>query len=92
MADPYSAIGKQLLCEGQHFADVATPEAAEKTAAILNAYVEASPLSFGEAERVGERLHALGGVAEGGDSFTYADLVQAVHRFSRDEIAGRNAL
>jgi hypothetical protein len=95
MADPYSATGKQVLCEGRHFCDAVTEEAAAKTATVLNAYVEASPLSFGEAERVGQRLHdhwekMAGAAPLARDDTGWGDVVQQTMRFARDEIARRD--
>ena len=94
MPDPYTPSGKQILHEGRHFADMASPESAASVAAILNAYVEASPLTFAEAERV--VLRFLDHMALlclrhdfGRDDPVWADVVQTVHRFSRDEIARR---
>lgn len=57
----------------------------------LYAYVEARPISFAEAEQVGERLSRI--YVDGGpdpdDITSWADLVQTVHRLSRDVIAAR---
>lgn len=94
MPDPYTATGKQVLCDGRHFCDAATPEIAANVAAILNAYVEASPISFAEAERVGERLSRIygDGFADADDLTAWADLVQTTLRFTRDVIAEREAV
>ena len=96
MTDPYTTFGKQILCNGQHFGETASEESAAKVAAILNAYVEASPISFGEAEAVGQRLHdhweKMAGEAPLSRNDTgWGDIVQQVMRFTRDAIAGRTA-
>jgi hypothetical protein len=92
-----TSMGKQVLYDGVHFADAATPHGAELIAAGVAAHLSAEPmpmLTFTEADRVGHMLHEhWEKMADEApmlpDDLGWADIVQFVAREARGLVRER---
>ena len=89
--------GKQVFCDGQHFADAASEAVARQIVAGVTAHLAAEPmplLTFAEAEAVGQKLHdhwkkMAPDLPLTADDMALADIVQFVAREARGLVRER---